>query len=199
MSTPDEATPAVPATADEIRREIAATERLFGMPVIDGSVETRNGPHPQRRFYHFRFGYLGRLPSGKRAGMNDEPSQSTGDTTGDKAPRLRRSIMPTYDSRRIGPPYTIQSRVNGVFVDQTHPAFDPFHSTRISVNWRDILRAWVRGKPLVVEVSVSAHPSIMEDVLELDCNYLGSGSTRRADFEAGIETALGEVGEEGPR
>lgn len=94
---------------------------------------------------------------------------------------LRLSINPTYDSRKTGPRYTIATFVADRFVD-VKPLADPFvrHTVRVSI--LDAIRSILRRGSVVVSVTVSGHQSIVEDVMELDANYIGHGNTRRAEW-----------------
>jgi hypothetical protein len=104
----------------------------------------------------------------------------------------RQSIAPTYDSGGNPGAYTVESRVGGRRIDQT-PMSDPFVSQRVTVGWRDLLHG-LRHRRLEVEIIVSAADlERIEDVLELDGNYLGrQGSSRRAEWDARLERGLGD-------
>lgn len=123
---------------------------------------------------------------------NEAPATdvSTGEAQGQKF--LRLSINPTYDSRETGPRYTIQTFIADRFLD-VKPLADPFvrHTIRVSV--LDAIWSILRHGSVVVSVNINGHQSIVEDVMELDANYIGHGSTRRAEWTTSIETALREV------
>lgn len=103
----------------------------------------------------------------------------------------RESIAPTYDHRKTGDRFTVESRVDGRRISVT-PIRDPFVSQRVTVGWRDLLRGLLRRR-LEVETLVSGDREIIEDLFELDNDYKGqSGSTRRRDWDAGLDRALGD-------
>jgi len=104
----------------------------------------------------------------------------------------RQSIQPTYDSRETGPRYYLSTFVRGRSLDWRKPIDDPFVSTEITIGWPDLLRALLRRR-LVVRVQVDADRDLVEDVLELDGNYLGPNCTRRAEFNGQILAALDEM------
>lgn len=101
----------------------------------------------------------------------------------------RQSIEPTYDSRETGPRYYVTSTVNDQPVAWMQKIDDPFVRHTVHVHWTDLLRALIRGR-LKVEVLVGGDRDIVDDVLELDGNTLIGGSSRRAEFDAGISKAL---------
>ncbi len=109
---------------------------------------------------------------------------------------LRLSIASTYDHRKTGDRYSVSSRLGGETICDRKPIADPFVRHRVIVHWWDAIKCILRHGNITVEVSVDGDDAIMEDVLELDENYIGHGSTRRAEFRAGIERALSEVGAE---
>lgn len=104
----------------------------------------------------------------------------------------RQSIQPTYDSRETGPRYYVSAFVHGRPVTWRKPIDDPFVSTEITIGWPDLLRALLR-RHLVVRFQVDADRELVEDVLELDGNYLGINNTRRAEFNAQILAALDDM------
>lgn len=121
--------------------------------------------------------------------MNETLTTSTAsDATGQTA--LRLSINPTYDSRKTGPRFTVETFVNGRTVCAQHIP-NPFIKTFVSVSVWDCLKSILFGG-CSVEVRVSGHASIVEDILELDANYIGQGNTRRTEWNASIERALSE-------
>lgn len=101
----------------------------------------------------------------------------------------RQSIEATYDSRETGPRYHVTASVNDRTVTFMEPMPDPFHHTRVVVGWRDLVRSLLRRR-LEVVVMVGADPSMVEDVMELDDNYLGSHCTRRDEFRVVLGAAL---------
>lgn len=106
-------------------------------------------------------------------------------------PVHRSSIAPTYDSRQTGPPFTVETRLNGQRLSYER-IFDPFIATRVTVGWRDLLRGLLRRR-LEVEVLVGGDREIVEDVSELDDDYKGQpGSSRRAEWDAQLQGALGD-------
>lgn len=109
---------------------------------------------------------------------------------------LRLSIASTYDHRKTGDRYSVSSRLGGETICDRKPITDPFVRHRIRIHWWDAIKCLLRHGNITVEVSVDGDAEIVEDVLELDENYIGHGSTRRAEFRAGIERALSEVGAE---
>ena len=104
----------------------------------------------------------------------------------------RVSIAPTYDSRKTGPRYHVTTTLNGRVLEWEKRIADPFVTTRVTVGWRDLLRSLRHGR-LVVGVHVSADREVIEDVMELDANYLGTNCTRRDEFNAGIQSAISSV------
>lgn len=103
---------------------------------------------------------------------------------------IRQSIQPTYDSRETGPRYHVTTKIDGHPLDFMAPIDDPFVRQTVTIGWRDLLRGLLRRR-LVVEVSVGGDHDIVEDVFELDDNYLGfSNSTRRQEFNAGLNRAM---------
>lgn len=105
----------------------------------------------------------------------------------------RTSIGPTYDSRETGPRYWLSTFVDGRTLDWEKPLDDPFVTTQITIGWPDLLRALLRRR-LIVRVQVGADRDMVEDVLELDNNYLGLNCTRRAEFNGHILRALDDMG-----
>lgn len=101
----------------------------------------------------------------------------------------RRSIPSTYDSRMDGPAFHVSTFVNGRAVTFMEPIADPFHRTSVVIGWRDLLRG-LRRRHVEVEVSVGARPSVVEDVMELDGNYLGQNCTRRDAFNMRLRNAM---------
>jgi hypothetical protein len=97
----------------------------------------------------------------------------------------RVSIKPTYDSRETGPRYSITTTINGRVLEWQKPIEDPFVRQVVHVGWRDLLRGLLH-RDLVVEVRVDGDRDVVEDVLELDGNYLGTNCTRRDEFNTAV-------------
>lgn len=107
----------------------------------------------------------------------------------------RESIKPTYDSSETGPRFTLSTFVNGRSVDWEEPLIDPFVTTEMRISWRDALRGLLRGG-LKVRFQVSGDRDIIEDVLELDNDYIGVGSSRRREWHTSLFTGQ-TVGDSG--
>lgn len=103
----------------------------------------------------------------------------------------RTSIQPTYDSRETGPRYWVTSTIDSKPVVFRERVEDPFVRHTIHVGWRDLLRALIARRGMKVEVSVGGDTEVVEDVLELDNNFLGFNCTRRDEFNQGINDAIG--------
>jgi hypothetical protein len=101
------------------------------------------------------------------------------------------SIQPTFDSRVVGEPYTVEVRENGRRLSLRQMP-DPFHNTTVRPRgWRVALGVLLRRYE--VSVHVGAPRQLVEDVMELDDNYKGDrGSKRRAEWDAGFQQALGD-------
>ena len=104
----------------------------------------------------------------------------------------RASIQPTYDSRETGNRFTVESRV-----DDRRSSYeaigDPFVNTTVTVGWRDLLRGLLK-RSLRVTVVVGGDRDIVEDVCELDGNYLGlQSSSRRNEWNASVERELSRL------
>jgi hypothetical protein len=107
-------------------------------------------------------------------------------TTGGPRHRPRRqSITPTYDSRKTGVPYHVTTKVNGHVIEWQKRIDDPFVRQTVTIGWPDLLRSLFRRRA-EVEVLISADRDVMEDVLELNDNYLGANCTRRDQFNADL-------------
>lgn len=105
-------------------------------------------------------------------------------------PTGRQSIEPTYDATKTGPRYWLTSRAGGRTLDWQKPLDDPFVHTRIVIGWRDLLRGLLR-RHLAVTVQVGGDRDVIEDVLELNSDYLGPMlSTRRREFQQDLNKAL---------
>jgi hypothetical protein len=97
----------------------------------------------------------------------------------------RVSISSTYDSLHDGLQYAIGTTVNGESIGSREIP-DPFLTHTVRVSLRDTIRGLLRGG-VVVCVSISGtNPRIVEDVLELDDQYLGQSATRRDEFTKGM-------------
>lgn len=106
----------------------------------------------------------------------------------------RKSIAPTYDSRETGDRYSISAWVSDKPVTLNRSIPDPFVRQTVTVGFFPALWALLRHGCIKVEVHVDGDPDIIEDVLELDANWLGKGERRKA-FKKKIEAALENLGE----
>jgi hypothetical protein len=102
----------------------------------------------------------------------------------------RQSIAPTYDSRETGPGYHVTTWFNGHVIEWEKRLDDPFVHHTATIGWPDLLRSLLRRRA-VVAVSIGAGWDLMEDVLELNADYLGQDCTRRDEFNAGFHEAIG--------
>lgn len=101
----------------------------------------------------------------------------------------RTSIRPTYDSRETGPRYHVTVRVNGETVIFEKRVDDPFIRQEVRMAcmpWRWL--PWPCRKHTVT-VIVGADPDVIEDVMELDGNYLGANCSRRDAFNSHLMEA----------
>ena len=105
----------------------------------------------------------------------------------------RNSIRATYDSRETGPRYHVTTRLDDRTVAFQVPTDDPFVRQTVTVGWPDLLRALFRRR-LVVTVIVGGDCDIIEDVSELDDNYLGVNCTRRDTWNSHVNESIGRVG-----
>ena len=105
----------------------------------------------------------------------------------------RTSITPTYDHRETGDRYAIVTRVGGRLISNT-PLVDPFVFHRVTIGWRDLARGLLRRR-LIVQMQLSGDSEIVEDVLELNADYLGTNCTRRDEFNASLHAALSRTAE----
>ena len=98
----------------------------------------------------------------------------------------RQSIKSTYDSQKDGFQYMVSTSINDKPLDSRDIA-DPFVMQTVHVSLWDTLKGLFRGG---VKVVVNINPKnnrIVEDVMELDDQYLGLGAnTRREDFNSQI-------------
>jgi hypothetical protein len=103
---------------------------------------------------------------------------------------LRQSITPTYDSRQTGDRYHVTYRINNRTLTFQDPVPDPFVRAVVHVSWWDRVKSFWR-KDFTVEVLVGADLDLVETVLELDDNYLGTGnSTRRQEWNSTLNHAI---------
>lgn len=104
---------------------------------------------------------------------------------------MRQSIASTYDQVKTGDRFTLDTYVGDRRVSHERIP-DPFVNTRITVGWRDLLRGLLRRR-LVVNVVVGGDGEVVEDVLELNSDYLGgSHSTRRKEWNDHLDQRLGD-------
>lgn len=99
--------------------------------------------------------------------------------------KKRQSIKSTYDSQKDGFQYRIRTSVNGRSIGG-HDIPDPFVNHKVRVSFLDTVKGLLQGG---VRVEVNIDPKnnrIVEDVLELDDQYLGQNATRRDDFNKEI-------------
>lgn len=99
----------------------------------------------------------------------------------------RRSIQPTYDHRETGDRFTVETRINGLLLNEVSTR-DPFVHHRVVIGWRDLLAFVLGGRE--VTVIVGGDPAIVDDVLELDADCLTLNSTRRDEWDGQVEAAL---------
>jgi hypothetical protein len=92
--------------------------------------------------------------------------------------------------------YTIRTTINDEPIGEFARSIpDPFVHHTVTVGWRDLLRAVLRGKPMRVEIHVSADSDTMTRVLELDPDYIGpTGSASRTAWNADLQGRLAEFG-----
>lgn len=103
----------------------------------------------------------------------------------------RQSIEPTYDRQKTGDRFTVETRLGDQRVSFEHIP-DPFIHTKVTIGWRDLVRGLFRRR-LVVTVVVGGDAEIIEDVTELDSDYLGAmNSTRRKEWDAQMDQRLGD-------
>jgi hypothetical protein len=103
----------------------------------------------------------------------------------------RKSIEPTYDSRKTGDAYTVEVREGDKRIDR-HPVSDPFINTTVHVRgWRNALRVLFRSYRC--SVHVDAPHDRVEDIFELNDDYKGErGSTRRTEWDTSFNRSLGD-------
>lgn len=110
----------------------------------------------------------------------------------------RVSIQPTYDGRVTGPRFHVTTRIGDRTIGFEDRVTDPFVNHRVTIGWPDLLRGLLRRR-LEVTVIIGGDRDVVEDVLELDSEWLGGDSTRRDEFTAGafkqfaVDAELGEM------
>lgn len=102
----------------------------------------------------------------------------------------RMSIEPTYDSRETGPRYHVSTRIGDRTTSLQEPIPDPFVSTTVTLGWRQVAGFLLRRQRPRVTVLVGGDRDVIEDVLELDGNYLGQNCTRRDEFNVTLGAAM---------
>ena len=102
----------------------------------------------------------------------------------------RNSIRPTYDSRETGPRYHVTVRKDGEALVFQHPIDDPFVRQTVVVTWPGLLTSLLRFRRLTVEILIGGDREVIEDVLELDDNYLGTNCTRRDAFNSHVNERI---------
>lgn len=107
----------------------------------------------------------------------------------------RQSIQPTYDHRQTGDRYWVTTEIDNHTIGFQQPLTDPFVRQTVRVHWRDLLRGLLR-RGLTVTVSVGGDHDIQEDVLELNGDYVGTSSTRRDEWNSGMNKRLVRYGKE---
>ncbi len=104
--------------------------------------------------------------------------------------KMRQSIQSTYDSRQTGPRYHVTYKLDGRVITSRERLDDPFVRAVLHVSWLDRLKSLLR-RDMVVEVLVGADSEMVDDVLELDDNYLAPGlSTRREEFNRSLGRSM---------
>lgn len=103
----------------------------------------------------------------------------------------RTPLTPTYDATETGPRYWLTSRINEQTITFQQPLDDPFVSHQITIGWPELLRGLLR-RQLKIWVQVGGDRDIVEDVLELNSDYLGlPNSPRRQAFNRDLHAAMG--------
>lgn len=103
----------------------------------------------------------------------------------------RQSIEPTHDHQETGDRFTVEVRECGKRLSLETLA-DPFIHTKVRPRGWRVALAVLRGRYEVL-VHVSGDDEIVEDVMELNSDYLGTmQSTRRAEWDAAMERSLGD-------
>lgn len=102
----------------------------------------------------------------------------------------RQSISPTFDSRDTGPAYYVITSLNDKRIGKQEIE-DPFINTTINVSWKDLLKSLITRRGMKVSVFVnSPDRQRIEDVMELNANYLGFNSTRRDEWNSSLSQRL---------
>lgn len=104
---------------------------------------------------------------------------------------LRLSITSTYDSRKTGPRFHVETFVADRFVSST-PISDPFVRHTVKVSLVHAFLSFLKFGYVKVSIHLNGDPKITEDVMELDGNYIGHGSTRRSEWNTSIDKSLRE-------
>jgi hypothetical protein len=106
----------------------------------------------------------------------------------------RQSIESTYDHQETGDRYHVTSTIDGRSVAWRHPITDPFVRHTVLIGWRDLLRGLLKRR-LDVTVLIGGDKDIVEDVMELNADYLGPlDSTRRDEFNVVMNASLETFG-----
>lgn len=107
----------------------------------------------------------------------------------------RVSIQPTYDHRETGDRFYVETTVGHHRLPTTRIP-DPFVNHTITIGWRDLLRGLLHRR-LRVTVYLGGDPEIVEDVCELNSDYLGlPRSSRRREWNQHIQDSLARLGED---
>jgi hypothetical protein len=101
----------------------------------------------------------------------------------------RQSIEPTYDHQETGDRYHVTSTIDGRSVAWRHPITDPFVRHTVWIGWRDLLRGLLKRR-LDVTVLIGGDRDVVEDVMELNGDYLGPNCTRRDEFHVSLNASL---------
>lgn len=100
--------------------------------------------------------------------------------------KKRVSIKSTYDSQKEGFQYTISTSVNNRAIGDTRDLADPFVNHMVKVSFWDTLKGLLNGGVIVGVFINGKNNRIIDDVMELDDQYLGQNATRRDDFNKHI-------------
>jgi hypothetical protein len=106
---------------------------------------------------------------------------------------LKSSIRATYSSTHEPNPYHVGVRLDDETILFQKPIADPFVRQEVIISPRRLLRSLLRWKPLTVTVLVGGDKERIDDVLELDDQWLVPGRTRRAAFHQHINERLREL------
>lgn len=102
----------------------------------------------------------------------------------------RKSVEATYDSVKDGFQYRVATSVNGKHVSSTKIA-DPFVNHSVNISFLDTLKGLFRGG-VKIHVSVYGAREVMEDVMELDNQYIGANRTRKQDWDKSLNQKLSD-------